>query len=119
MDEQDYVLMLETVRRACGQCEVSYLLTAERVLQGELGLDAQMERCREDCDRTLRDLTNLRSQAGDAPPGPMTTATATRTRSPVPSDWLWGAELVNSPSPDRALSTPHTDDALTGSDEPL
>ena len=61
MDRQDYALMLNVAYRAWGYYEALFLLTAERVLGGEPGLDAQLVQCRENRDRALLDLTTLRS----------------------------------------------------------
>ena len=87
MDRQDYALMIDVVYRAWGYCEALFLLTAERVLGGEPGLDAQLVQCRENRDRALLDLTTLRSQTADVSHGPapmpVTTKATTRTQSPA------------------------------------
>jgi len=93
MHEQDYALMLDTVYRAWGLCEATFLLTADRVLEGELGLDAQLEQCRANCDRALLDLSTLRSQAADVS---ARVATSTSTTTPV---------RTSTPSPARLLLT--------------
>jgi hypothetical protein len=81
MNEQDYALMLDIVYGAWSRCEALFLLTAERILEGEIGLDAQLVQCREHCERALRDLTTLRSQAHDVSPG------TTKTRHPARFRW--------------------------------
>lgn len=87
MDKHDYALMLDVVYRAWSDCEALFQLTAERVLGGAPGLDAQLVQCGENRDRALLDLTTLRNQAADVAHGPVTmlvnTRTAMRTQNSV------------------------------------